>query len=128
MCIRDRLIAAPLAIREFTVAGKNPVEDEKKNPDETAVPARFEVTRGEKIMLSWSVAGAEEIQLKEGEALLFQSQRHPLPARFAFEAQRDTSLTLIAAGRAARPDAPRSQDQEPAQKTIVITVKEPQTS
>jgi hypothetical protein len=116
-----KLIAAPLTIRAFTVMGKNPIEAEKKaqTPDEPDVPARFEVARGKKIVLSWSVVGAEEIELEEGGVSLFKSHRHPLPARFAVAVQRDTSFTLTAVGRAGRSAAAP----KPRQKTINLTVK-----
>jgi hypothetical protein len=116
-----KLIAAPLTIRGLTVMGKNPIEAEKKaqTPDETDVPARFEVARGEKIVLSWSVVGAEEIELEEGGVSLFKSHRHPLPARFAVAVQRASSFTLTAVGRAGRSAAAP----KPPQKTINLTVK-----
>jgi hypothetical protein len=120
-----KLIAAPLTIRAFTVMGKNPIEAEKKaeTPGEAAVPARFEVERGKTIVLSWSVVGAEEIELKDGESSLFKSHRHPLPARFAVAAQRDTSFTLTAVGRAERSSAVPKPAPVRAQRTINVTVK-----
>jgi hypothetical protein len=66
------------------------------------------------------VVGAEEIELQEGGVSLFKSQRHPLPARFALAAQRDTSFTLTAVGRAGRSAAAP----KPLRKTINLTVKE----
>jgi hypothetical protein len=120
-----KLIAAPLTIRAFTVLGKNPIEAEKKaeTPGEAAVPARFEVERGKTIVLSWSVVGAEEIELKDGESSLFKSHRHPLPARFAVGVQRDTSFTLAAVGRAERSSAVPKPAPARAQRTIKVTVK-----
>lgn len=97
-----KLITAPLAIRVFTVKGKKPVKEEQKPEKEgdAPIPARFEVLPGEKVILSWAVTGAEEIELKEGDVSLFKYSHHPLPTQYSIKVDQNTSFTLIATGRA----------------------------
>jgi hypothetical protein len=121
-----KLITAPLTIRGFTVMGTNPVDAEKspQTPGEQEVPARFEVARGETVVLSWSVVGADEIELKAGASPLFTSRHHPLPSRYVVRVQCDTSFTLTAVGRAARSSGVLKPAPERARKTIRLTLKE----
>ena len=100
-----KLVTAPLAVRVFTVKGKNPVKEEN-NPEgvtEPPIPERFAVTAGEPIILTWSVSGAEKIELQverqEGKSRLFESHRHPLPTQYAIQVDRNTSFTLVASDR-----------------------------
>ena len=123
-----QLITAPLAIRVFTVKGKNPVEEEPTptRSGQPERPARFEVTSGdniETIILTWSVSGAEELELKEGESALFKSRRHPLPTQYAIPVERSTTFTLIARGRADPASAANEPKPQLASKTIKIIVK-----
>jgi hypothetical protein len=122
--IRDgwlKLIATPLAIREFGILGRNPTIAEKQpqREGEAVVPARFQAQAGELIALSWSVIGAEEIALSAGDTLLFQSRRHPLPARYALRVEGDSAFTLTAVGRSVRDSAAPAQR---SQRTIEIQV------
>jgi hypothetical protein len=116
-----KLITAPLVVRVFAVKGKNP---EPKGDGKPAKPEQFPVTAGEKIILTWSVSGAEKIELKEGELSLFELHRHPLPAQYAIQVERNTTFTLVATGRAET----STQEHEPkpptASKTITIMVKD----
>jgi len=126
-----KLITSPLAIRAFTVKGKNPVEETKTpNRDgEPEGPARFEVAVGgktEKIILTWSVSGAEELELKEGESKLFKSRRHPLPTQYAISVVESATFTLVATGRAEKLSEESESKMQVASKTIMITVKQAQ--
>jgi hypothetical protein len=118
-----KLITAPLEVRTFTVKGKNLADKEpteaKENPP---IPACFEVSSGKRITLSWSVIGAEEIELwakkKEESIRLFKSQRHPLPAQYSITVQEDALFTLIACGRKEK----SIDKKEPEPKTISIRI------
>jgi hypothetical protein len=94
-----KLVTAPLAIRTFTVKGKDSVvpagtSNGKQQPDE------FVVRRGETITLSWTVSGADRIELYRGKSLVFESRRLPLPAQRVVEVNQDTSFVLKAIARA----------------------------
>ena len=111
-----KLITAPLEIRVLTVKGKNPVPPKEEKPpteSEASIPPLFEVTAGEMIILSWSVTGAEEIQLNAGTSPLFKSHRHPLPAQYAIQVQQNTSFTLSATAKNGKTES----------KTITLTLK-----
>jgi hypothetical protein len=95
-----KLLTAPLAIRAMTVKGKEPVEEERSAPGEASRPAKFEAASGDTIVLSWSVTGAERIELKQGDVSLFASRRHPLPVQYAVEVRQSAHFTLVATGRA----------------------------
>ena len=121
-----KLITAPLAVRVFTVKGKNPVEQEKQpeSGGEPSIPERFEVIAGEQIILTWAVSGAEKIELKEGETSLFESHRHPLPTQYAIQVEQTTTFTLVATGRVKKSSEKNEPELEIASKTITIIVKE----
>jgi hypothetical protein len=122
-----KLITAPLEVRTFTVKGKNPVDkkptEAKANP---SISACFEVSSGERITLSWSVIGAEEIELwakKNEESIrLFKSVRRPLPAQYSMTVHDDTLFTLIACGR--KETSVDKKEPEPVTKSIMITPKQ----
>ena len=111
-----KLITAPLAVRVFTVKGKNPVKEEShsEGPAEPAKPEQFALTASEtNVILTWSISGAEEIDLRAGSLPLFTSHRHPLPTQYAIQVTQDTSFTLIATAK----------NRETASKTIIIRLK-----
>ncbi|MEN6331677.1 MAG: hypothetical protein ABFD57_06795 [Smithella sp.] len=120
-----KLVTAPLEVRAFTVKGKNPVD---QKPEETdtghSLPACFAIS-DKCITLSWSVTGAEEIELwlqkKEESTRLFRSQRHPLPIQYKINVTEDSLFTLIAYGR--KDTSVDKKEPEPATKSIRITVK-----
>ena len=103
-----KLITAPLAINSFTVKGKNPIEEEKKDSTagrnaEPVKPERFTVTKSGNIILTWSVSGAEQLELKQEvgqqSVSLFSTHRHPLPMQYALQVKQNTSFTLVASDR-----------------------------
>ncbi|NTW76578.1 MAG: hypothetical protein HGB33_02145, partial [Syntrophaceae bacterium] len=120
-----KLVTAPLEVRAFTVKGKNPID---QKPEETdtghSLPACFAIS-DKCITLSWSVTGAEEIELwlqkKEESTRLFRSQRHPLPIQYKINVTGDSLFTLIAYGR--KDTSVDKKEPEPATKSIRITVK-----
>jgi len=95
-----KLATAPLAVRAFTIKGKNAVRKDVKEDGQDAQPDEFKVDRGEEIIISWAVIGADEVELLKGESSLFNSHRHPLPTQYAVRVDQDTSFTLVAAARA----------------------------
>ncbi|MEN6374657.1 MAG: hypothetical protein ABFD75_07750 [Smithella sp.] len=120
-----KLVTAPLEVRAFTVTGKNPV-DKTGEKAEPSTPPCFQVSADKNtITLSWSVIGAEKIELwmkkKEENIRLFQSQSHPLPAQYTIKADGDTLFTLFAFGR----KEVSADEKEPKQKakSIRITMK-----
>ena len=118
-----KLMTAPLAIRSLIVKGKKPVQEEKKPEKEggTPVPARYAVSPGETIILSWVVSGAETIELRQGTTFLIRSDRHPLPTQYRVQVNEDTSFTLIVAGREKQTTDGKAQ-QTTTEKTIAIAV------
>ncbi len=114
-----KLITAPLAVRVFTVKGKNP---EPKSNGKPAKPEQFTVAAGEQIMLTWSVSGAEKIELKKEQSSVFESHRHPLPAQYALQVERNTTFTLVATGRAETSTPEDEPEPQTASKTITIIV------
>jgi hypothetical protein len=68
--------------------------------DAAAEPDRFEVPPGKAVLLSWSVIGAEKLELKNGMSSLFKSGCHPLPAQYNINPDQDAALTLKAWDRA----------------------------
>jgi hypothetical protein len=88
-----KLITSPLAIRAFTVKGRNTVE---------GTDARFTASPGERLVLSWAANGADEIELRKGTDTLFVSGRHPLPMQYAITVDGAATFTLIARSRAER--------------------------
>jgi hypothetical protein len=121
-----KLTTAPLTIRGFALKGKNPAQEERipQSAAETLLPARFEAFPGEPITLSWSVIGAEEIELREGESVLFKTQRHPLPTQYSIQVLRDTVFTLVASGREQTSTADKEPRRVTASKSIAIKLKE----
>lgn len=116
-----KLITAPLAVRVFTVKGKNP---EPEHDDESARPERFVVTTHEKhIILTWSVSGAEKIELRREEASLFASHRRPLPTQYVVQVDRSATFTLVVTGRAEKSTEKESKPPL-ASKTIAIIVQD----
>ena len=109
-----KLITAPLSIRFFKLRGKEPVKEEgkPKNSGEVPVPAQFEISAGETVILSWVVTGAEQIELRREKSSLFKSDRHPLPTQYLIQVDQDTSFTLKATDRA----------KKTAEKTIKIKI------
>lgn len=115
-----KLMTAPVAIRTFTVKGLEPVTQEQKpaKTGDAPIPARFDVTSGERIVLSWVTIGAEDIELKEGTTSLVKSSRHPLPQQCHVQVNQNTSFTLIAIGRTEHP----AESQETAHTSDVRTI------
>ncbi|MGE0680280.1 MAG: hypothetical protein AB7P69_05145 [Candidatus Binatia bacterium] len=117
-----KLITAPLAVRVFTVKGKNP---EPEHDGEPARPERFVVTTREKtIILTWAVSGAEKVELKKEKSSLFESHRHPLPTQYAVQVDRSTTFTLVATGRVEKFTEKNEPKPQLASKTITIIVKD----
>ena len=116
-----KLITAPLAIRVFTVKGREPIKEEKQAQEkgDAAISERFEVSPAEPFMLTWSVAGAEEIELRTETSVLFKSGCHPLPTRYRMQVAQKTGFTLTAFGRSQK----SSEDKEPLRKTVVKTIE-----
>jgi len=121
-----KLITAPLEIRVFKVKGIEPVEgnekSEKKGPADK--PDRFKISSGS-VILSWSVIGAEAIELKRGKSSLFESGRHPLPTQYQVRVDQNTSFTLAATGRVQKSTESKEQKMETKVKTIEIVIVSP---
>lgn len=115
-----KLITAPLAIRAFTIQGKNPIPRAGEKEPAPSLPAEYQISHGETILLSWAVTGAEDIELFQNGASLFKSHRQPLPTQYSLAVSGDSSFILVAT---ARPD-PFSEKTEPRQKeTMAINAK-----
>ena len=123
-----KLITAPLAVRVFTVKGINPVKEapDAESAAKPAKPEQFVITPlpGKKIILAWSVSGAEKIELLGEESSLFESYRHPLPTQYAVEVERTTTFTLVATGRAEESSGETQPEPQTASRTIKIIVKD----
>ena len=123
-----KLVTAPLEVRAFTVQGKNPLDqNQAETAAEPALPACF-VLSDKCIILSWSVTGAEEIELweqRKGESTrLFRSKHHPLPTQYKINVNEDFLLTLIAYGR--KDTSFGGKELQPATKSIRITINRQQ--
>lgn len=99
-----RLLPAPPAIREFALLAHTPhtAEQAATRQGETPLPARYRIAENEPVVLQWSVEGADAIELRHGDRVLFASRRHPLPMRFVLvppEPFDTLTLTLHAVGR-----------------------------
>ncbi len=115
-----KLITAPLAIRVFTIQGKNPIPRPGEKEPAASLPAEYQISPGETIVLSWVVTGADDIELLQNGASLFKSHRQPLPAQYSLAVDGNSSFTLVATSR---PD-PLSETTKPRQKeTMAINVR-----
>jgi hypothetical protein len=124
-----KLVTAPLSIRVFTVKGKNRVEEEGRQAGaetENTAPDRFDVAPGDSITLSWSVTGAEEIELKDEKSILFMTRRHPLPTQYSMQVEGDTLLTLAARGREEKAAGEKEPRPAARSKSIKIVVERPE--
>ena len=119
-----KLVTAPLEIRAFTIQGKNPVDEKTAESDmEHSLPACFQ-TADKSITLSWSVTGADEIELrmekKEKVIRLFRSQSHPLPTQYRIHISDDALFTLLARSR--KEIAAIKKEPAAAAKSLRVTV------
>jgi len=115
-----KLITAPLAIRVFTVKGKNPDDDVAKKQG----PEQFWAERGERILLSWAAVGADSIELlRDGNISLFQSRRHPLPAQYQVRIDKDAVFTLNVKARADKASGTSPGAERKETKTIAVKLK-----
>lgn len=94
------LVTAPLAIRAFTIKGKNPARKGEKRNGGEPLPDEFDVAPDQATILSWTVTGADEIELLQDQSSLFKSQRHPLPSQYRMEVKQNCTLKLKASDRA----------------------------
>jgi len=119
-----KLVTAPLAVRVLTVKGKNAVDQDANKPAGTETTDQFWATPGERIVLSWATVGADSVELlRDGSTSLFQSSRHPLPAQYQVQVDRDTSFTLIATARADKLAATGPSSERRETKTIAVKLK-----
>lgn len=94
------LVTAPLAIRAFTIKGKNPARKGEKGNAGEPPPDEFDVRPGQAVILSWTVTGADAIEVLQDQSSLFKSQRHPLPSQYRIEVKQDCTFKLNASDRA----------------------------
>lgn len=120
-----KLVTAPLAVRVFTVKGKNAITQTngaRNGGGKDQQPQEFEVQPGE-VILSWTVTGADQIELWQDTSKVFESGRHPLPAQRVVQVNQDTSFTLVAHARSDRLPAPEGAAGNELKKTIKLRVK-----
>jgi hypothetical protein len=120
-----KLETAPLSLRVFTVKGQNPIaqagaNDGKQRPKQ---PDEFVVNKGETIILSWSISGADRIDLYQDKHLVFTSDQFPLPAQRVVEVTGATSFTLVAIARTDSPPAPQKAVSNEQRSTINVNIK-----
>jgi hypothetical protein len=124
-----KLVTAPLAVRIFTVKGRDLiVPDGTTSGNGKQQPAEFVVQQGETITLSWRVSGADRIELKQDTSLIFKADQLPLPAQWVVPPEnRKTSLfTLVAIARADPLAAPQEATGKMLESTIKLTVTKSQ--
>lgn len=108
-----KLTTAPLDIRQLRIQGIEPVGGEEERGG--AKPRRFNVQADASVVLTWTVAGAEAIELRDDRGTIFRSRHHPLPAQYCLSLARNTTLTVSATDR----------ERRSAEKTIEIVVGPP---
>lgn len=94
-----KLITAPLDVRQLRVKGVEPMPGPTTGGD--GEPPRFSVPAGQ-VVLAWSVAGAESIELRAAGEPLFRSNQQPLPLQFRLYVARNTVVTVMATDREKR--------------------------
>jgi hypothetical protein len=116
-----KLITAPLAIRDFKVKGREPIQQEKEVQEkgQAAEVDRFEVSPAEPFMLTWAVTGAEAIELRAETSVLFRSGCHPLPTQYRMLVDQKTCFTLTAFGRPQK----SADAKQPLGRTVVKTIE-----
>jgi hypothetical protein len=119
-----QLTTAPLTIRRFTVRGQEPVAEEAPAtlPGKESVPARFTVAVNKPVVLSWTVLGADHMELRMDEQSLFTAHRHPLPTQYQLVITQDTTFTLVATGRVRRLAATPEEEIPTATKSLQVTL------
>lgn len=115
-----KLITAPLAIRAFTVKGKNPIPRDGEKEPANRLPDDYQISSGETIVLSWAVTGAEDIELFQNGVSLFKSHRQPLPAQYSLAVDKNSSFILVATSR---PDPLSEKPGSRQKETMAFNVK-----
>lgn len=114
-----KLVTAPLDVRVFTVAGKDPLPQPTEAGNGSGErPQEFVVERGKNV-LTWAVTGADKIELLQDGNKVLESSRHPLSAQLVVEVTQDVLFTLVAT---ARPDQSTATEgiSAPAKKSIKL--------
>lgn len=118
-----KLITAPLSIQAFKVKDRESVNAaELLESSKTDDIEEFEVYRNQPFMLAWSVSGADEIELKTEESILFKSCYHPLPTQYRFRKTGDRKIlfTLTIFSRPPKASGTGTSVRKEAEKTIAV--------
>ncbi len=119
-----KLATAPLAVKAFGVKGKRPLikaPDTRSPESRQEEPERYLVEPGEPpVLLTWSVVGADELELRLDAKTLFKTDRHPLPTQFALSVRQAAKLTLIVRARPRRGAPPPARESE-RMRVLVLT-------
>ncbi|OQW75607.1 MAG: hypothetical protein BVN35_08125 [Proteobacteria bacterium ST_bin11] len=97
-----KLLTAPLQIRTLTIQGKiakTILTDTEIAAKQPPTADRFEIDKGETLILTWSLTGADSVRLQVEREVLFESHQPPLPNQYAVRVDKDTAFTLSAADR-----------------------------